>query len=607
VKVVRWAYTPRNDYTYIYRSNESDPSTQIEYDYDNIPQGYSIVEYAGSYLETEKLNGVVVEESSGDGVSHQDFTLDIYNKDLSAESGFVSFGYAARNDKGGAQFSATGTTTLAKAGTFDRPNGLIYDSVGTEFSYDGLNINILAFGGKSDLTTDNNSVITDCIAFAKNRSTYGQSIYFPPIGSGYLTSQVSFDNVKGVIVHGDNARVKIRSTGTDNYIFNVTNSTECEFKDILYTGNSDTTATYSNSNRKAGIGIFTSSFIKVHDNVFEKFASFGIFAQNLSGATYQEGLTITRNIFRDFPYDSATPYQCGVLLSDNSEYSAIEGNSFYEIPGAARFDDGANSTFENNTVMKLNSEYRTDAAGVYQESNSNSGKLKVINNNFNHNETGQIVLFLKNDAAKPQNACIVEGNHFLENGSVSHSLMVAIQDFPHARIVNNHFRPSFNVTGEASLKLSRCNKALVDQCMFDDGDYAIHVNAETVRIGDNTYTSQATGKLLTESGGEIEVNKNRSYSFRISAAGTKGSPWGDDSVSVTRAATGRYTLNHSFGSTNYTLAPLTDNDNNAPKRNYSVVRAATTANIYISDGNGADINDDFLLTINHGIDSEYAM
>lgn len=87
-------------------------------------------------------------------------------KNLSAINSFVTSGYAALNDGGGAIWTATGNTVPGSAGTTDFANGVLYDSVGTEFKYDEPTVRPKPLGVVADGATDDSAAMVDLIAFA---------------------------------------------------------------------------------------------------------------------------------------------------------------------------------------------------------------------------------------------------------------------------------------------------------------------------------------------------------------------------------------------------------------------------------------------------------
>lgn len=426
-------------------------------------------------------------------------------------------------------------------------------------------------------------------------------------GVSVTVNELTISSKTNIEIRADGAHVSL-DYGTNYSIFNVSGCEEIEIHGFRFTGTSDSSSTYDAVNRHQGVYITTSSFIDIHHCVFEKFSSFGIFAQSLNGGVYTEGLNIHHCVFRDFPYDATTQFQCGVLLSTDGEYSEISHNRFFRVPSAARFTDGANSMFTNNIVMQCNGGYGTDRACVYQDVNSNSGKLNVSNNKFNHNETGEIILFLKNDPTKPQNTCIVHGNEFLVNGLAgSHSQQVVLSDYPSSRVTNNSFRPAAVIAGEECLRLNTCDDAIVDSNYFRGADYAITANNCTPAIGHNVYDTLTTGKVQLAGTGDFKVFKNRAYALRIAAAGTAGTPWDKSGWTVTNPATGRYTVTHNMGTNNYSVAVELDNDATATERSFSVVRSTNTFDIYVATSAAAAVNDDLLVTVTLGINSEAAL
>lgn len=90
----------------------------------------------------------------------------ILSNDYSAESAVYTQGYTSIGDGGHARWYATGNTVLGSAGTTDLDNGIVYDSVGTEFKFVGTEINLKQFGAVGDGTTSDDTVINSVITYS---------------------------------------------------------------------------------------------------------------------------------------------------------------------------------------------------------------------------------------------------------------------------------------------------------------------------------------------------------------------------------------------------------------------------------------------------------
>ena len=256
--------------------------------------------------------------------------------------------------------------------------------------------------------------------------------------------------------------------------------------------------------------------------------------------------------------------------------------------------------------MDLNSAFRSDAAAIYSQTNSNSGKLQITNNKLNHIETGQIVIKLVGDATKPQNPCIISENEILVSGSVSKSQLVVLDDYPNSRVTGNSFRPFATVTGNSSVRFNRCDSAIFENNYMRGGDFGVTVNAEPVYIGKNIWDSQTSGKVRLVSLGTFIGTANTTYAFRVATSGAAGTPWSDAGVTSAFIANGHYRLSHSFGSTNYSVMCMEDNTT-TPDAVFSVVRGSSTIDIYIVDAAGAPAIPNFTVNITHGTGSEYTI
>jgi len=423
----------------------------------------------------------------------------------------------------------------------------------------------------------------------------------------YRIGQIAINGVSELTITGGVWEKIYETPGGLRHIFSVQGSYGFFLKDARLIGTSESSVTYDGVNRLGGLFITSSSFCGIVNCKFEKFTSYGIFAQDLNGGTYTEGLLVTGNTFVDFPYDSTTPVQAGIILSADGEYSTVTNNKFFRIPSAIRFDDGANSLFAHNILMQLNSGFAADRAAVYQEVNSNSGKLQIVNNKFNHIQSGQYVILLKNDPTKPQNAAIIDGNESLVSGLAgTSSRLITLVDYPNSKVTNNNLRPAGNTTGQAVIRLVRSDNALVDENYINAGSYGVEADNCVIRMGaNNIFDNQGSGKLLLSNGGGIISTVGRNYNLRVTSVGGKGSTWDVDAITVSRPVAGQYTITHNFGSNLYNVFVTTDNDSGAPERRYSVVRGTNDFNIYVTDGAGAAVNDDIMVTISMAKDNPY--
>jgi len=422
----------------------------------------------------------------------------------------------------------------------------------------------------------------------------------------FLVEGMALSAATDCLIYGGEFQLDYQAYGANTHIFDLQNSCSDVFFDkIHFIGTSDSSATYDATNRYGGIEVNDSAHVVIERSKFSKFTSYGAFGKNLTGGTFTEGLLIDRCRFLDFPYDSGTPFQAGVILGDDGEYTTVTNCRFYRVPSAARFTDGANSIFSHNIAMDLNGGYGTDRAAFYSEQGTNSGKLQVTHNKFNHIETGQIVVFMKNDPTKPQNIQILESNELLVNGSVTHSQQVVMNDCPNAKVLNNNIRPNNVVAGEQCLRLNDCDGATVETNHFDGGDYSITIDNGTVNLGHNTYNSPATGKINLRGTGAFKVTTGRSYSIRVSGSGSAGTP-NDKAWTSSKIATGHYQVTHNIGDTNYSASVEIDNSSTALLRT-SVVRSANTIDVYIADSAGTLTDSAHLVNVTVGVNNEYAL
>lgn len=421
----------------------------------------------------------------------------------------------------------------------------------------------------------------------------------------YLVTQIDVDGADNLVISGGHWKMKHEILGSSHHIFNVQNSNGFFTANAIKEGTSASSATHDSTEVFGGMIVQSSSFCGSFYCEYKNFTSWGVRANQLNGGTETEGLLVFGCRFLDFPLDTATVQQCGVLLGEDGEYSRVANCWFYRIPSAARFVDAANSAFKDNIVMDLNGEaVNSNAGAFYSEFTSpgNGNKIQVTGNKFNHIETGQYIVVMKGDPSKPQNESIVSENEVIVSGlSGTNNRLIVLADCPGSKVINNNLRSAGVESLHGLIRLNRCDGAIVDGNSLRSGDYAIELqDSSNVYIGDkNTYNGQASGKLLLLSS-TVRITSNRILVFRISSAGALG--FGDtDGISVVRNSAGDYSITHNFGDPDYGVFVMADNVSPAPTRNYSVVRSANSFDLSVTNSAGSSIDENVLLfvTLSH--------
>lgn len=122
---------------------------------------------ASQYLEARgKLHGRVVQA-----------TTSILTSDQRRTHVVKSLGYAAAGDGGAAVWISTGNDVPGAAGTSDFAAGLIYDSVGREFSIAPGRLNVKAYGAVGDGSADDTTPVNHAILTQNARG--GGEVYLP--------------------------------------------------------------------------------------------------------------------------------------------------------------------------------------------------------------------------------------------------------------------------------------------------------------------------------------------------------------------------------------------------------------------------------------------
>lgn len=384
-------------------------------------------------------------------------------------------------------------------------------------------------------------------------------------------------------VYGSSAVASIVLTNCDNV----------RFSNITFKGTIDDNATYPGL-MYLGVRITTSSNINFDHCKFIDFTSVGIWANQLNGGTFTEGVRITNCDFFDF-LPQTDSNQTAIILGDDGEYSTIDNCKFFRVPQAVRFKDGANSNFTNNIVMQSNGVAGTDRACVYVETNSNYGKILIANNKINHNDD-MIPIIINGDDTKPQNPCKIIGNDILVNKVTtltgSEDLQILLVYAHNTIVLGNNIRSAGGNVSKL-IRLTNSDDVIFNANDFQNGKYSIELSNSTMRSSNNNFISYATSKFNVVTGFYID-NDIDQYTGRISSTGVKGSffPAG---WSVSKLSVGEYEVTHNLGHTNYT--PNIIIDNLTTPLMLSVVRTSTTFTIYVTDNSGTATDANLLFNV----------
>lgn len=414
----------------------------------------------------------------------------------------------------------------------------------------------------------------------------------------YFSDQINMTDAQNLILDGNGAALYLHYAINDALFF-VKNMIRPTIRNFILTGVSDVQPLYELNPRHALAIAEYSSFPVFQNCIFRKFNTHGIVLRDLNGGTYTEGARIDTCLFLDSPYDASTPYQCGVILGDDGEYSTITNSYFFRIPSAARFTNGANGTFAYNTVMQLNggdsTTLQTDRAGIYAEPGSNAGKIIVAYNHINHNMTAQIPVILKGDPTKPQNPYKLIGNDMLVNGNDNVGYQAVLYDAPNSVVSQNNMRPASTTVNHPVLRLNSSANVMLSENYFRGGQNAVDTDGNSTFKWSNNVSEEQTGTILSDAAKVgIRNMNNRSFVTRVTSGGTM-SMADDKRWTASRSALGQFKVTHTIGSTNYIVSVEPDNESGSFET--SVVRSSTDFTVYIYDdaGNAVDIN--FMATV----------
>ncbi len=592
-----------------------DPSLTVPASNIRTKGGYPVYNGAASRLYTSTNYSILVQDKRGATVYSLLDSVDYFN----APSGQVVLktdtiadlrliiptdpavqisvaGYYTAGDGGGGpiRYWNTASTAADNGASIIKPTAINPADPGRWlWSYGGI-INAKWTGAKGDGITDDSAAVQIGI----NLLDTGQTFVFESDNS-FVLAEVLITNKESVIIQGGIIQTKVDDI--DHAIRIGAGCSRVTIQNIKFIGTSDDSIIYDGANRRDGIDIRDCAFPRVINCTFEKYASFGIFVQDLTGGTEQEGALIDGCIFRDFPFDNTSVFQCGILMSEESEYSIITNNQFFRIPQAIRFDHGANSIFTNNIVMELNANKSASMAALFANFGTNNGKLTIANNKFNHIETGQYIILIKGDVATPQNTCIISNNQSLVTGDSTQGFLVYLIDMPYTKIIGNDFRPQSTVAGEGAISLVRSDNCVIIGNTVRGGDYAVSLDDTFgVKLSSNVFFSQATGNIIEINATETWFNTdNLSIPVRITGSGVFSVPIPMKGWTIAKIGTGHYQLDHGISSISYGYSAFADNISANPIL-FTFIRGtlpATTLDIYTFDIAGVLTDATFILTL----------
>lgn len=335
---------------------------------------------------------------------------------------------------------------------------------------------------------------------------------YVPSGT-YVIDKVTVNALSNFILDGDGA---VLMNGTGNAIFEFTACVNWEIRGFNFT--SDAVA-YADV---AFLRISTNSgFFNIHNNIFSNMPRCGVLASSLAGGTFTYGIQVYNNQFLDTS-NYSNDNQCGVELAGDGEYSKIHHNIFQGIPSAVRLVDGANSEISFNTCMKMNGDaYDSSYTNgiIYCEDNSNSGKIDILYNKINHNDTGIVAIVCKGDPTKGHNAFKVIGNDILVNSSATNTQAVYFKDAPNSVFKDNKIRGNISSPNDTAVIIEDSDFLIVDSNYIKSFANGIElITSQQVKIGNqNIFEDISTNKFVIDTG-SIDVDCE-TFAFAISGFG----------------------------------------------------------------------------------------
>lgn len=456
-----------------------------------------------------------------------------------------------------------GVSSLTQGGLFKYDAALAAFDTGEGVDIDAANV----AGGFSRL--DRRTISVDW--WGNDSAAFGNAItYLKSKGQGrltlnpetaYLIDARSISQANNIILDGNGARIKLNNANNEA-LFTLSDCRNFRFINCWFYGTSDEDGgIYNASFSKGGLNFGDGcTFCLVERCFFERFTSYCIRATNQDGETFTKGIRIVNNWFFNCPYDAATNNQAAIFLTgntaggaDDTEYSQVIANWFYQVPCAIRASNAANSTIALNHVLNptgpatLPSD--TDPTSVnravfwFQFNSNNGGKWKFQGNTVNHVEVGTYPLYMEGDPAAGQNGVTITGNHFLANAlpndiGTYDNFQVILKGLGESLVADNDFRSANNkVTG--LVYLDGCGDVVFRGNDFRFAGRGIRANGVlsgytySAVVQDNAWAALGadnapTRWVETTGGGTFRAQKNRTLLARIGSDGVIDAAVDDD-------------------------------------------------------------------------------
>jgi hypothetical protein len=451
------------------------------------------------------------------------------------------------------------------------------------------------YGVKGDGTVDDTTAIKNAI----NALTNGGTIFFPQ--GTYNITTLPITGLNNIKLVGNNATLNGISVSV-SAILDIENSTHITIEGIRFTY-FNKPSSYS-SNLAQCIKCYNYAYIHIYKCEFNNFADIGISAdqaqdsEGVNGGTTSTPLTVEQCLFINQVVSSdGGDHATSIYLGSNGEYTRIINNEFRKVCSAVK-GYGANALVEGNTIMECTASYSATNALIYFNATGtggtdgvNSSKCIIANNRINHNYGGACGIYCIGDASRNERRFTIVNNHVLVDGTGSTGFCIGISNAEGTLISGNYTIPISDSIPENILITNSPNVVVVDNTM----QYVTGIKCvgSTIHQSNNIVISPSSSSIqniVLDSTSKILSNNH--LKFRFNTGGVVGGE-SSSKISVTKVATGHFTVTHNIGNILYIVNAQIDNNSTAPHF-INVVRTTNSFDIYIFDISGNLVDDNVM-------------
>jgi hypothetical protein len=275
-----------------------------------------------------------------------------------------------------------------------------------------------------------------------------------------------------------------------------------------------------------------------------------------------------------------------IFLGANGEYTLVKDNNFMGTYSAIRGIGGANTIFEDNTIMSSPATFSGLRALVYFQAvpttaGLNSGKVIIKGNRINHNAGGITAVYCSGDRNRNERRYTIDGNHILVHGDGAQSRCIYLFNADGSIVTNNYLIPTVTTlsAGTSGVIISDCVDVLIDNNTVQYGNGVVLQTGSKAVVGRtimlNPVTNAVKNYVLDTS---LLFTYSGIYNFRFNSAGTMSQSEVDVlSWTSVKNGTGDFTITHNLNTTNYVVTPIADNTSTPSL--FTITRTANNFNI----------------------------